>query len=57
MRDLNLIEDKHEAHYEPAYSGTPRFIIRNAYPYEEWMEKYVGTNDNLMKDENFRYDY
>lgn len=57
MRDLNLIEDKHEVHYEPAYSGIPRFIIRNAYPYEEWMEKYVGTNDNLKNDKNFRYDY
>lgn len=57
MRDLNLIEDKYGVHYEPAYSGTPRFIIQNAYPYEEWMEKYVGTSDNLKKDKNFRYDY
>ena len=57
-RDLNLIDDENYGpHYEPAFSGHPRFIIRRAYPYEEWMEKYIGTSDNLTEDENFNYDY
>jgi hypothetical protein len=58
IRDLNLIQDKfYGLHYEPAYSGTPRFIIREAYPYQEWMEKYIGTNEDLRLDEQFNFDY
>lgn len=58
IRDLNLIQDKsYGTHYEPAYSGTPRFIIREAYPYQEWMEKYIGTNEDLRLDKRFNFDY
>ena len=56
-RDLNFIDDNYGPHYEPAFSGCPRFIVRRAYPYEEWMEKYIGTSEDLLKDENFNYDY
>ena len=57
IRDLNLIEEDrfYGRHYEPAYSGTPRFIIRTAYPYERWMGKYVGTSNDLRKDRHFRF--
>lgn len=56
-RDLNFIDDNYGPHYESAFSGCPRFIVRMAYPYEEWMEKYIGTSEDLRKDENFNYDY
>ena len=58
IRDLNLIQDKsYGSHYEAAYSGTPKLIIREAYPYKEWMEKYIGTNEDLRLDEQFNFDY
>ena len=58
IRDLNLIEDKsYGPHYETAYPSTPRFIIREAYPYQEWMEKYIGTHEDLRLDEQFNFDY
>ena len=56
IRDINLIDDNRDGpHYEPAYSGIPRFIIREAYPYQDWMEKYIGTSEDLRADKQFNF--
>lgn len=50
--DMNYIEDGD--FYVPAISPI-RGIIKchNVYPYEDWMEEYIGTSKNLLEDERF----
>lgn len=55
--DLNLITEAEDEYYTFASCGRDKFLIRSAYPYEDWMEKYIGTREDLRKDENFNYDY
>ena len=53
MSDVNYIES--EDVFTPSLQyGLGRFVIRQAYPYEEWMEEYIGTNKNLPDDERFK---
>ena len=54
--DINYIES--EDVFTPALNyGLCRYIIRQAYPYEDWMEEYIGTNKDLPHDERFKCDY
>ena len=56
VSDINYIES--EDVFTPAiHYGLGRFIIRQAYPYEDWMEEYIGTNKKLTDDERFKCDY
>lgn len=56
MSDVNYIES--EDVFTPAsHFGLGRHIIRQAYPYEDWMEEYIGTNKDLTRDERFKCDY
>ena len=57
ISDMNLIKEGDDEYYMYAPSGRPRFIGRIVYPYKKWMEKYIGTDDELMKDKRFKYDY
>ena len=54
--DLNLIRDKKDAreYYMSAFTGA---MFRTAFPYEDWMEEYIGTDGNLTKDERFNFNY
>ena len=47
--DLNYIQEG--GYYTHAIRPS---IVREAYPYQEWMEEYIGTNKNLLEDERFR---
>lgn len=56
VSDINYIES--EDVFTPALNyGSCRHIIRQAYPYEDWMEEYIGTNKKLTDDERFKCDY
>ena len=56
VSDINYIES--EDVFTPALPyGLGRYIIRQAYPYEDWMEEYIGTNKNLTDDERFKCNY
>lgn len=56
ISDINYIEN--EDVFTPAlHCGLGRCIIRQAYPYEDWMEEYIGTNNRLIDDERFKCDY
>ena len=54
ISDLNLITESNDEYYMFAASGRPKFIIREAYPYENWMEEHIGTNKNLKEDSRFK---
>lgn len=52
ISDMNYIEDGD--YYTPACpSGRVIVKFHNVYPYEEWMEEYIGTNKSLLEDERF----
>lgn len=56
VSDINYIES--EDVFTPGlHPLSARYIIRQAYPYEDWMEEYIGTNKNLPGDERFKCDY
>ena len=45
VRDLNLITFRGETYYTPAVpTGNGILLIREAYPYEPWMEEFIGTD-------------
>ena len=45
VRDLNLITFSGETSYTPAVpAGNGIVLIREAYPYEPWMEEFIGTD-------------
>lgn len=50
--DLNYIQEGD--YYTPAIHPHGTYIIKQAYPYQEWMEEYIGTNNNLLEDERLR---
>ena len=53
ISDINYIEgdEKKGGYYTPACpSGHGKFVINNAYPYEDWMEEFIGTNKDLIKE-------
>lgn len=48
ISDLNYIWNKTESYWTPACpAGRALVSIRDAFPYEDWMEEYIGTNKNL----------
>ena len=51
ISDLNYVEE--EDKYYPAFTGTTKMIISEAYPYKDWMEEYIGTDKPLTKDKRF----
>ena len=53
ISDLNLITESDDEYYMFAASARPKFIIREAYPYDDWMEEYIGTDKNLKEDSRF----
>ena len=52
--DMNFVKDKDGEYYTHPFTGTCKFMAREVYPYEDWMEEYLGTNKNLAKDERFK---
>ena len=54
ISDLNLISENGKEYYMFAASARPRFIMSEAYPYEDWMEEYIGTSEDLRKDIRFK---
>ena len=55
IRDLNLIERSGEKFYTPASrGGRSLYLIKEAYPYEDWMEEYIGTDKDIHKDERLK---
>ena len=54
ISDLNLVTEKDDEYYMFAASARPIFIVREAYPYEDWMEEYIGKRDDLRKDSRFK---
>lgn len=52
ISDLNYIQEGD--YYTPAIHPRGTYTIKEAYPYKEWMEEYIGTNKNLLEDERFR---
>lgn len=55
IRDLNLIKDHDKEYYTPAArSGRVLYLITTAYPYEDWMEEYIGTDKDIRKDERLK---
>lgn len=57
ISDMNLVKECNDEYYMYAPSGRPKFIARTVYPYKRWMEKYIGTDNDLRKDKNFKYGY
>ena len=55
IRDLNYLEDR-ERYTPAARGGTALLLIPQAFPYEDWMEEYIGTDKNLMEDKRFKTD-
>ncbi len=55
IRDLNLIEFQGEKRYTPAArGGRALYLLKEVYPYEDWMEEYIGTDKNLKSDERLK---
>ena len=53
--DLNLVTEKKRTYYTPAHqASTAIFMIHDAFPYEEWMDEYIGTNKNLKIDKRLK---
>ena len=48
--DMNLIVTSEREYWSPAFSW-PHWILTEVYPYQDWMEEYIGTEKNLKKDE------
>lgn len=53
ISDLNLVVNGiEEPYYTPANQASRAiFVIHDAFPYEEWMDEYIGTDKNLKADE------
>ena len=55
ISDLNLISHYGKEYYTPASrAGRAIYLINTAFPYEDWMEEYIGTDKNLEADERFK---
>ena len=55
ISDLNLITHHEKEYYTPASrAGRVVYLINTAFPYEDWMEEYIGTDKNLEADERFK---
>ena len=55
IRDLNLITDHGEEYYTPAArGGRAIYLINIAYPYEDWMEEYIGTEKDIRQDKRLK---
>lgn len=52
--DMNLVKDKDDEYYTHPFTGRCKFIAREVYSYENWMEEYIGTSNDLRKDERFK---
>lgn len=52
--DINYIEDGD--FYTPAIPHGRHILVKihQAFPYEDWMEEYIGTDKNLLEDERFK---
>ena len=58
--DLTYVHKKSdisEERYWTTALSWPVWRIHQAYPYEDWMEEYLGTDKKLTEDERFNYDY
>lgn len=52
ISDLNLVTRKDEIFYTPAHMASSAVLVINkdcAFPYEEWMNEYIGTDKNLKE--------
>lgn len=47
---------KDGGYYTPSCPGPGLLMIREVYPYEDWMYDYIGTNKNLREDERFTFE-
>lgn len=50
VSDINLIRDKNGDYY----SNLSMVHMHTVYPYEDWMEEYIGTNRDFREDERFK---
>ena len=50
VSDVNLIRDK-DGDY---YSNASMVHMHTLYPYEDWMEEYIGTSKDFREDERFK---
>lgn len=50
VSDVNLIRDK-DGDY---YSNPSMVHMHTLYPYEDWMEEYIGTSKDFREDERFK---
>ena len=53
VSDLNYVNNGKECYWTTPLSW-PVWRIHQAYPYEDWMEEYIGTNKNLTEDKRFK---
>ena len=55
IKDLNLIKWHGKEYYTPASrGGRAVYLIAILYPYEDWMEEYIGTDKDIRKDERLK---
>lgn len=52
LSDLNY-SDSYKGWLSPPF-GRVRNVYHDVYPYEAWMEPYIGTDRNLKKDKKFK---
>jgi hypothetical protein len=57
ISDMNLIVEDNDEYYMYAASGNPKFTAKTVFPYEDWMEEYIGTDKNIRHNGKFKYDY
>ena len=49
--NLNLVRTDNDEYYISWQN--PRVLMRTVYPYEDWMEEYIGTAEDFRKDERY----
>ncbi len=54
--EMNLVDMNGEHVYISALCGSTIVYYHNVYPYEDWMEEYVGTDKDLPNDERLKKD-
>ena len=57
ISDLNLVVKEKETYYTPAHQASRAiFQIHKdcTFPYEEWMDEYIGTDKSLKADERLK---
>lgn len=54
VSDLILIDTEKGSYYTPIWAIVLDKIVmfREVYSYEEWMEKYIGTSEDIRKDKH-----